>query len=163
MYQTRKKNTLVYKGLNNLILCSQMLLTNFQLNPTYYFGSRRCLKIFKMAAMSFIILVIMDIRTEKFQVLWISMLPWCSAPDNFDYNQYRYLMRTSYFQSVHVFIFIYHMLSPNFYESLYLYLKGVMLLLSSCLVWSPINQNGDVPMHVNRDACLLPSVNTLRF
>ena len=56
------------------------------------------------------------------------------------------------------------------YESLYLYFKLVTLLLSSCTVWSPINQNGNsnVPMHVGKNTktgmiVLFPSVNTLRF
>ena len=44
--------------------------------------------------------------TEKFEKLPIMQI---SAPDNFDYHQYGYwskwnLIRTSYFQSVHVFI-----------------------------------------------------------
>ena len=57
-----------------------------------------------------------------------------------------------------------------FYESLYLYWKRVALLLSSCRVWSPIKQNGHVPIYMligknigTGMIVLVPLVNTLRF
>ena len=55
-------------------------------------------------------------------------------------------------------------LSKKVYESSYLYLKWVTLLLFSCTVWSPINQKGDVPKHIGKNIGtgmidLLPSVN----
>ena len=83
-----------------------------------------------------------------------------SAPNNFDYHQYGNGPNTSCFQSKQ---------SQIFYESLYLYLKQLKLLLSSCTVWSSINHNGNVPilyMQVGKNIgmiVLLPSVNMLRF
>ena len=60
-------------------------------------------------------------------------------------------------------------LAKFYNESLYLYFKPVMLLLSSSTLSSPINQNreSDVPMHVDKNirtgGIVFPSVNILRF
>ena len=88
------------------------------------------------------------IKISKIMNIWNFQYAFNSALDKFDYHQYRYwskwnLICTSYFQFVNVWIY---MLSQNFNKSLYLYLKQYTLLLSSCTVWPPSNQNVDVPM-----------------
>ena len=81
------------------------------------------------------------------------------TPDNFDCHQYWYwskwnLIRTSYFQSVHVLI----LAQPIFLWKLILVFKTGHLLLSSCTVGSPINENVDVPIYKN--ACRQEYLNT---
>ena len=110
---------------------------------------------------------------SKWNLLWVCYFPigilgqvWyliVSIPD---------LCTLTYFDPYQLFSVLTHlfldMLSQNFYESLYLYLKQITLLLSSCTVWSPINQNRSIPMHICKNIgtgmiVLLPSLNMLHF